>query len=177
MLNSLSSKAADRLHLAFRPKTHSAYASMFRTFVAFCIYTKACIVNVNVKVVLSFLECLVVNSCSYCMVANYVSTIKANCVLYDLPFHVLNHPQVKYFPKALKINRPLKVKSNNVITIPWLIEISKVCEGFTSGLIYRAAFRLLWLFMTFKFGTSCSCWLRSHQTPYWSRWFLHQNIC
>ena len=70
MLNSLSSKAAERLHLAFRPKTHSAYASMF---MAFCIYRKACIVNVNVKVVLSFLECLVVNSCSYCMVANYAS--------------------------------------------------------------------------------------------------------
>ena len=139
VLNSLSSKAAERLHLAFRPKTRSAYASMFMTFMAFCIYTKACIINVNVKVVLSFLECSVVNSCSYCMVANYVLAIKANCVLYDLPFQVLDHPQVKYFLKALKINRPLKVKSNNVITIPWLIEISKACEGFTSGLIYRAA--------------------------------------
>ena len=86
MLNSLSSKATDRLHLAFRPKTRSAYASMFKTFVAFCIYTKACIVNV--KVILSFLECLVVNSCSYCMVANYVSAIKANFVLFDLPFYL-----------------------------------------------------------------------------------------
>ena len=142
MLNSLSSKAAHRLHLAFRPKTRAAYSSMFRTFVAFCIFTKACIINVNVKVVLAFLECLVVNSCSYCMVANYVSAIKANCVLYGLPFQVLDHPQVKYFLKALKINRPLKVKSNNVITIPWLIEISKACEGFTCGLIYRAALLL-----------------------------------
>ena len=93
-LNSLSSKAADRLQLAFRPKTRSAYASMFRTFVAFCIYTKACITNTNVRVVLSSLECLVGNSCSYCMVANYVSAIKANFVLYDLPFHVLDHPKV-----------------------------------------------------------------------------------
>ena len=109
---------------------------------AFCIYTKACIVNVNVKVVLSFLECLIVNSCSYCMMSNYVSAIKANCVLYDSPFHVLDHPQVKYFLKGLKINRPLKVKSSNVNTLPWLIEISKVCEGFTSELIYRAALLL-----------------------------------
>ena len=76
------------------------------------------------------------------MVTNYVSAIKANFVLYDLPFHVLDHPKVKNFFKALKINRPLKVKSHNAITIPWLIEISKACEGFTSGVVYRAAFLL-----------------------------------
>ena len=146
MLDSLSSKATDRLHLAFRPKTRSAYASMF---VAFCIYTKASIVNVNVKVVLSFLECLVVNSCSYCMVANYVSAIKANFVLFDLPFSVLDHPQIKYFLKALKINRPLKIKSHNIITISWLIEISKAYEGFTSGSIYKMAI-LLGFFCLFK---------------------------
>ena len=126
MLNSLSAKTTDRLHLAFRPKTRSAYASMFKTFVGFCIYTKACIVNVNVKVVLLFLECLVFNSCSYCMVTNYVSAIKANFVLYDLPFGVLDYLQIKYFLKALKINRPLKVKSNNIITIAWLMDLQGV---------------------------------------------------
>ena len=142
MLDSLSSKATDRLNLAFRPKTRAAYTSMFKTFVAFCIYTKVSIVNVNVKVVLSFLECLVVNSCSYCMVANYLSAIKANFVLFDLPFIVLNHPQIRYFLKALKINRPLRVKSHNIITISWLVEISKACEGFTSGSIYKTAILL-----------------------------------
>ena len=76
------------------------------------------------------------------MVANYVSAIKANFVLYDLPFCVLDHPQIKYFLKALKINRPLKVKSNNIITIAWLIEISKACEGFISGPIYKTAILL-----------------------------------
>ena len=145
VLDSLSSKAAERLQLDFRPKTRSAYASMFRFFVAFCIYTKACIVNANVKVIVSFLKCLVANSCSYCMLANYVLAIKAHFVLCDLPFHVLDHPKVKYFLKALKINRPLKVKSHHyhhIITIPWLIEISMACEGFTSAVVYRAAFLL-----------------------------------
>ena len=95
-MSSLSSKAAQRLQLAFRPKTHSAYTSMFRSFY---IYTKACITNTNVKVVLSFHEYLVINSCPYCMVAIYVSAIKANFVLYDLPFHALDRPKVKYFVK------------------------------------------------------------------------------
>ena len=66
------------------------------------------------------------------MVSNYVSAIKAIFLLYDLPFHVLDHPKVKYLLKALKINRSLNVKSHTVITIPWLVEISKVCEAFTS---------------------------------------------
>ena len=98
----------------------------------FCIYTKACVANTNVKVVLLFLKCLVLNYCSYCMVSNYVSAIKAIFLLYDLPFHVLDHPKVKYLLKALKINRSLDAKSHTVITIPWLVEISKMCEAFTS---------------------------------------------
>ena len=53
-MTSLSSKASDRLQLAFRSKTRKAY---FRTFIAFCIVTKSCIANVNVQMVLSFLEC------------------------------------------------------------------------------------------------------------------------
>ena len=141
-LTSLNSKASDRVQLAFRPKTRKAYSTMFRTFAAFCIITKSCIVNVNLKLVLSFLECLVLNSCSCCMIANYVSALKANFVLYDLPFHVLDHPKVKYFVKTLKINRPLSINSYNVITIPILIKISESCEALDSGLVYRTAILL-----------------------------------
>ena len=119
-LTSLNSKASDRLQLAFCPKTKKAYTTMFRTFIAFCIVTKSCFVNVNVKIVY-FLECLVSNSCSCCMVANYVLALKTNFVLYDLPFEVLAHPKVKYFVKPLKINRPLAITSHNVIIIPILI--------------------------------------------------------
>ena len=115
---------------------------MFRTFIAFCIVTKSCIANVNVKMVLSFLECLVSNACSYCMIANYVSALKANFVLYDLPFDLLDHPKVKYFVKALRINRPLSITSHNVITIPALIQISQSCEALESGFVYRTAILL-----------------------------------
>ena len=71
-LTEWSAKATSRLHLAFRSKTYKAYTTMFRTFVAFCILTKSCIENVNVNVIMSFLECLVSNAVSPCMLANYV---------------------------------------------------------------------------------------------------------
>ena len=104
-LTSLSAKASDRLHQAFCPKIYRAYDAMFRTFVAFCIVTKSALSNINVKVILLFLECLVKNSCSSCMVANYVSAIRASFVMYDLPYYMLDHLKVKDFFKSLRINR------------------------------------------------------------------------
>ena len=119
-----------------------ACVTIFRTFIAFSTVTKSCITNVNVKMVLSFIECLVSNACSYCMVANYVFSLKVNFVLCDLPFEVLEHPKVKYFVKTLKINRPLAITSHNVITIPILMQISQSCEVLDSGEKLRTAFLL-----------------------------------
>ena len=141
-LTSLSAKASDRLHLAFRPKTYRAYDAMFRTFVAFCIVTKCVLVNINTKVILSFLECLVRSSCSAGMVTNYVPAIRASFVMYDLPYHVVDHPKVKYFLKSLRINRLVVVTPHNIITISRLIDISLACDLVTFPQVFRAAFLL-----------------------------------
>ena len=111
-MEALSARATFRLHEAFRPKTKKAYAVMFRAFVAFCIIMKVSLVNISVKV--SFLECLVSNKCSVTMVANHSSAIKACLTLYDLNFNICDHPNVKYFVKSLRINRPLAVVHHNV---------------------------------------------------------------
>ena len=63
--------------------------------------------STDVKVVLSFLESLVINKCSTTMISNYVLAIKACFVLYDLPYHLLDHPKVKLLQKSIRINRPL----------------------------------------------------------------------
>ena len=120
---------------------------MFRTFLAFCIFTKAFIENVNVKVVLSFLECLFTNTASPCMIANYVSATKTNFVSYDIPFQVLDRPKIKYFIKAVKIARTPALRSYNVITISRLVDLSLACDTLTSGQVYRAA--LLFSFFPF----------------------------
>ena len=96
--------------------------------------------NVNEKVLLAFLECLVLNHCSTCVVTNYLSVIKAYFVLYDLSFVVFEHPKIKYYIKSLKINRPLAVKSHNLIDISWLTSISAECSNLPSASVYRAIF-------------------------------------
>ena len=116
----LSIKASARSMEAFRPKTRRAYDSMFRVFVAFCIYSGVILVDVNVKFILSFLECLVQNHCSCSMIENYLSAIKANFVLFELPFSMFTHPKIKYFVKSLKINRPLTLKAHNLIDLSTL---------------------------------------------------------
>ena len=52
-------------------------------FVTFCIYCECALSQVNIKVILSILECLVHNDRSAYMIENYVSAIKAHFILYD----------------------------------------------------------------------------------------------
>ena len=96
-LQSLSEKAASRTQAAYRPKTKQAYTRMFKVLLVFCICMEVALESVNVKVILSFLESLVSNDCTYSMPANYLSVINASFVLYDLPYHVLDHPKIKLF--------------------------------------------------------------------------------
>ena len=115
---------------------------MFKIFVAFCIFCQCQLSSVDTKGILSFVECLVHNNCSVCITENYVSAIKANFVLYDLSCTVLEHPKIKYFIKALKITRPMALRSHNIITIQKLADISAACSSMTFGTVFRAIFRI-----------------------------------
>ena len=113
---------------------------MFRVFVVFCIFNGVVLVDVNVKVILAFLECLVQNKCSNAMVENYVLAIKASFVLYELPFVVFNHSKIKYFIKSPKINSPLTLTSHNLIDLHILGRISTACLDLPHRVVYRAIF-------------------------------------
>ena len=98
------------------------------------------VARVDVKVILSFLERFICNKCSVAMISNYVSAIKACFVLYDLPFHILDHPKIKYFQKSVKINRPLTLISHNIIDLDSLEKISAACHDFTCSQVLQAVF-------------------------------------
>ena len=107
---------------------------------AFCIFRGVLLADVNVKVILAFLECLVQNKCSSAMVENYVSAIKASFVLYELPYVVFTHPKIKYFIKSLKTNRPLTLRNHNLIDLTILRHISFACLDLPHEVVYRAVF-------------------------------------
>ena len=94
--------------------------------------------DVNVNIILSFLECLVSNHCSSSMVENYVSAIKVSFVLHELSFAVFQHPKRRYFIKSLKINRHLTLKTHNLIDLSSLRHMSLACSDLPHGVVYRA---------------------------------------
>ena len=123
-LETLSKKAAHRTQAAYRPKIRQAYKRMFEVFMAFCIHMCVLVHSVDVRILLSFLECFVINDCTYSMLCNYMSAIKASFVLYDLPHDLLDHPRLKLFLKSVRINRPLTLVPHNIIDLDMLEKIS-----------------------------------------------------
>ena len=74
------------------------------------------------------------------MIANYLSAIKACFVLYNMSYSLLDHPRIKYFQKAMRINRPLVVTFHNVIDLYMLERISKAFYQLKFPQVFRAIF-------------------------------------
>ena len=124
----------------FRPKTHKYYSLLFRTFLAFVIYMKVKLSDVDCSVILSFLELLAKQSTSTHMVANYVAAIKAKFMVFGLQYWVLDDPRVRYFLKSLKVNRPLCIPRRNIMDISTLRKLVLLCDNIPMGSVYEAIF-------------------------------------
>ena len=114
--------------------------SLFRTFIAFCISVNAPQGNISVECMLSFLEYLTIHRGSVHMVTNYVSAVKAMASVYGLNINTLDDKRIKYFIKALKVNRPLAVVKRNVMDIHTLKHFIQVCSAYSNARIYKALF-------------------------------------
>ena len=138
-LNNLTTAATARLQGAFRPTTAKAYSSMFRTFMCFCIFLEVNVCNLNVSHILAFMECLNVNQVSVNMISNYLAAIKANLVVLGLNTVPLDR-RVKYYVRALKLNRPICVKVHNIVSIDILLQIVHQCDHIYMGKVFKAVF-------------------------------------
>ena len=139
-LDSLATKATTRLQGAFRPSTAKAYATMFRTFVCFCVYLSVDVRNLDVEGILAFMECLHVNQVSASMIANYLAAIRAKLVVLGLNPSPLDHKKVKYYVRALKLNRPMSVTTHNIISPEVLLQIVNHCDRLYMSTVFKAVF-------------------------------------
>ena len=139
-LQSLSQSAMDQIKLAYRPKTRKSYALQFRTFVAFCICMQISIFDVNLQHILCFMQFLSNSELSVHMIANYLSAVKANFILYGLNDAVFQNQKIKLYMKSLKINRPLKPVQRNIMSIETLKRVATLCKNVFMGSVYRAVF-------------------------------------
>ena len=130
----------DQIKLAYRPKTRKSYNAQFRTFVAFCICMQISIVDVHLQHLLCFMQFLSDNKLSVNMIANYLSGIKANFVLYGLNDAIFQNQKIKLYMKSLKINRPLKPIQRNIMSIEVLQSVATLCKQIFMGSVYKAVF-------------------------------------
>ena len=101
-LTALKSRAASRVAQAFCPKTRRCYELLFRNFMGFCQVTRLNIQCIELQDLIAYLEYLVENGVSYNMVSNNMSALKANFIMYDLKFQLLEHPRIRFFIKSFR---------------------------------------------------------------------------
>ena len=132
--------ASERVKSAFRPKTRRCYQLLFRNFVGFCCIADILIKDISLHSVMAYLEYLALNKVSVHMVANNVAAIKANLVMYGIDHSVMEHPRIKYFLKCMRINRPLSVPVQNIISLQNLVVIAHLCDHINCGPVFKSEF-------------------------------------
>ena len=96
--------------------------------------------TIQLSVLLSFLEYLVVHRVSVHMLVNYISDLKAICIVHNISPAVLEHQQVKYFSKSIRINRPVFVALKNIIDIRTLNHLMQLEATFKDETVLKAMF-------------------------------------
>ena len=138
----LTSLATSRLTNAFCQSTKRAYATLFKTFLAFTIFLEWDIFQVTVFNLLCFLECLNYNKVKASLMANYLSAIKANFIVLGLDVSIFQDVRIKYYQKAVQLSAPMNVKLKKVIDVPLLLQIIDQCNYTYMGQVFKPLYLL-----------------------------------
>ena len=109
---------------------------MFRIFLAFLVAAGLSSCQVNHSCLLAFMEYLYRNQFSPANIQNHMAGIRAQFILHNLDTTPFQHPQIQYFYKALKINRPLQPRSHTYIDVPLLSSLVALTQTFP--LVYKS---------------------------------------
>ena len=133
---------------------------MFADFLAFLVITGLTSCQVNVDIILAFLEYLVGNLLSVANICNYLAALRTMFIIHNLPTHPFRDEKIQMFVKSVRINRPLVVKTNSIFTEQMLLDIiaatdTRVLRNFS----FNIPFGMLFTFEIVKYGSTCKEWL------------------
>ena len=100
--------------------------------------------QVDVHVLLAFMEYLCQNNFTPSNISNYLARIRAYCVIYNIPTTSFRD---EMFIRSLKINKPLLIKNTSILTDAMIVDILEV----TAQLETPQAFTALYLLAFFSF--------------------------
>ena len=141
------SSALKRLHSGFRPATALQYNRFFRDFLQFLELVQVPTNQVNTLILLSYMEYLHQKGQSHANISNRLTGIRSSFIIYGLNTEAFRDERIPLFVKALRINAPLSLKSQKIITIHMLQQILQICDSLTDPVLFKA----LYLFTFFSF--------------------------
>ena len=98
--------------------------------------------QVDVHILLAFLEYLYQNNKSVPNIANCLAAIKALSIINDLPTESFRHQKLQLFIRSLKINRPLTVRSHSVFDEHMLTQIVLKSQEMEHPLVFLPLYLL-----------------------------------
>ena len=138
----LTTSAFGRLLQSFRPATRRPYSRMFSGFMAFLVVAGLLPSQVDVQVLLAFMEYLCQNKFTPSNISNYLAGIQAYCVIYNIPTTLFRDEKIQMFIGSLKINRPLMIKNTSVLTHDMIVNILEVTAKLEAPQVFTSLYLL-----------------------------------
>ena len=138
----LATLASHRLLDGFRPATKLQYSRMWRDFQAFKVAAGLSFNQVDVFVLLSFMEYLFQNSQSHRNIANYMAAIRAYHIIYGFNTVPFKDERMSLYLKSLKIQAPLAPARRSSLDIHLLEAIVQMCDTFRFPIIFKSLYLL-----------------------------------
>ena len=101
---------------------------------------KVFIPQAGVLHLVSYLEFLSMNNVSVASIANYISALKAMFAIYSLDLTPFSEHRLKYFNKAMFLNKPFRASLQKTIDIPILEKIVRQCNFMHMGQVFKALY-------------------------------------
>ena len=154
-LYSLLTSAKARLPSAFATSTLRIYQSAFRLYMSFLTFLSINPSQVNVDVLLSYLEFLHINGKSVSQIQNSLSALKSRSLFYSLPTTIFSDHKIMLYIKALQKTAPLNIQLKTIIDIPGLKQLALTCDSTYMGQIFKAMYLLLYYRFTKLIYCNC----------------------
>ena len=120
---------------------------MFSDYMTFLVVSGLHSGEVNVQLLLAFLEYLYENNYTVSNITNYLAAIRAVSIIYDLPTECFKNQKIQMLIRSLKLNRPLTLRSQSVLDENMLNQVVLACHQLQNPLV----FSVIHLFAFFSF--------------------------
>ena len=129
---------------------------MFTDFMAFLVAAGLLPSQIDVNILLAFMEYLCQNKLTPSNISNHLAGVRAYCVIYNIPTSSFKDEKIQMFIKSLKINKPLNVNSISILTDAMILDILKTTAKLKHPQVFGALHLLAFFsfFDTFQYGTS-----------------------